>query len=525
MNSAYRSDATPPPTQNNGPYLLGIDLGTGGCKSILIDTAGHVVAAAFQEYQTHYPAPGWAEQDPDDWYRALQSTVSECLRTSRIPSRRIVGVGLDAPAHNAVLLGDEDVILRPVILWSDQRSAQQVDRIAQCHGDEIFRLTYQWINPTWTLPQLMWVRENEPELWSKVRRIMIGKDYSRYLLTGVWTTDWIDALSTQLFEAETRKWSADLCNLVGLTAGQLPSVVAPSNIVGTITTRAAQETGLTEGTPVIAGTSDSAVEAFGAGAIADGQGIVKIASAGNVNIMTTRPRPSKQTLTYYHVVDGLWYSVAATNSAASAVRWFRDTFFAEERRSDGANLYEVMDAEAGRIPPGAEGLVFHPYLLGERAPLWDASARASFLGITMRHTRAHFVRAVMEGVAFSLRDCRSLFSGLGMEMIEARMIGGGSKSRLWPQIVADVLDLELSCPRPADAAFGAAMLAGIGVGIFENPQDAVRTCLRPAEVIVPRDEAHRRYDDLYRVYVSARHQLAEISRSIHEITSLGGTAR
>jgi xylulokinase len=283
-------------------------------------------------------------------------------------------------------------------------------------------------------------------------------------------------------------------------------------VVGAVTREAAKATGLREGTPVVAGCSDSAVEDYAAGAIEPGNMILKLATAGNVNVMTAEAHPHPKTLTYSHVIPGMWYTVVATNTAASAERWFRDHFCAEEvarAEAEGTSPYALMHQQAASIPPGAEGLFFHPYLLGERAPYWDANLRASFVGATMRHGRAHFQRALLEGVAYSLRDCFRTIVELGLEVHDIRLIGGGAKSTLWSQIIADVFARPVIRPAGCDASFGAALLAGVGAGLFASEAEAVRACTQVRDVIEPNPDGVRVYSELFPMFCRIHDDLAE----------------
>ena len=328
-------------------------------------------------------------------------------------------------------------------MWTDQRSVEQAARLEAEAGEAIFRIGYQKPTPTWTLPQLAWVADHDPGPLRATRRVLFTKDFVRHQLTGTWETDHIEAQGSLLYDMAGRRWSEELCRLIELPPEVLPPLVSPTDVVGRVTPAAAGETGLVAGTPVVAGCSDSAVEGYAAGAIRPGQMILKLATAGNVNVMTAEPHPHPRTLTYSHVIPGMWYTVSATNTAASAERWFRDTFCqheVEQAASEGRSVYELLHAMAAEVPPGAEGLVFHPYLIGERSPYWDANLRGSFTGATMRHGKSHFVRALLEGVAYSLRDCLRTILEMQLPVDEIRLIGGGAKSNLWAQILADVFD-------------------------------------------------------------------------------------
>lgn len=493
--------------------LLGIDFGTGGCKVTVMDTEGNVRAEASREYPTCHPYPFYSEQNPEDWLPALVTCLKQVKEQAKINLSGISAVCLDASTHNAVLLDREMQVIRPTIMWTDQRSTREVEFLEKEWGADIFRIGYQKVAPTWTLPQMLWIKNNEPENYRRIHRVMFVKDYVRYLLTGSWETDYIDAQGTLFFDMARVEWSEELCRLIGLPLNTLPPLCKPTDITGEITQNASEITGLKAGIPVICGTSDSAVEDYGAGAIKPGQCILKLATAGNVNVMASRAVPHPRTLTYSHVVPGMWYTVAATNTAAASMRWFRDTFCREElirAGETGKNVYQLMEEKVHDIPAGCGGLFFHPYLLGERSPYWDSNLRASFTGASMAHGKGHFIRAVMEGVAFSLKDCFRLIDETGLEVTEFILIGGGAKSEIWSGIICDVFGKKVSKPLVTDASFGSALLAGVGTGVFENEIDAVKKCVKTEKEFSPSSTNHQKYNELFRYYCDIHDSLKDI---------------
>jgi xylulokinase len=458
-------------------FLMGVDIGAGSQKTMIIDAAGTVRGAASCPVRTHAPKPGWSEQDPEDWWTALCRTVPAALHEAGIGSDRIAGVAFSAGAHTPVLTDRSGQVLRPAILWSDVRSGAEASELANLHGTEILRLGLNYPQPTWTQSQLLWLMRHEPQVLERATRLHVAKDWLRGRITGSWETDHTEAVGTLLFDGRSGVWSPKLCDMIGLDMALLPPVVKPTDIVGRVHRDAAEVTGLAEGTPVICGSSDTSVETFGAGAICAGDGTVKLATAATVSVVGTAPSIDATLINYPFAVPGLWYTMGATNSCASAHRWLAETFFTDAA-SDATELFTMMDAMVGEVPAGADGLMFHPYLQGERSPHWDPKLRADFIGITFGHDRRHFVRALYEGIAFSLRDVLGQLQDKGLSMNEATIIGGGSKSQLWRQIVADVLDLPVRVPRVADASFGAALVAGIGSGVFADATEAVeRTVL------------------------------------------------
>ncbi|RRJ97731.1 xylulokinase [Opitutaceae bacterium TAV4] len=493
--------------------LLGIDFGTGGCKVSVIGLDGVPVTSCSEEYPTRHPHPGWAEQNPADWYPALVRCLKRIWDEGRVRPEEIVALSFDGSTHNAVLLDEADRVLRPTIMWTDQRSVAESAWLGEHHGKDIFRIGYQWPTPTWTLPQMLWLHHHEPDVLRRTARILFVKDYVRYQVTGVALTDYIEAQGTLFFDVANHRWSPELCALANIPLRALPELVTPVARAGVVTSRAAQETRLIAGTPVICGSSDSAVEDYAAGAIEPGQCIVKLATAGNVNVMIDRAVPDTRTLTYSHVVPGMWYSVTATNAAATCMRWFRDHFCAGEAlqaREQKISTFDLMGELAAASPPGARGVCFHPYLQGERSPYWDASLRASFTGLSLSHTKGDLVRAVMEGVAFSLRDCRRVLDDMNLPVNEIRLIGGGAKDALWAQIVCDVFGVPLVLPQNSDASAGSAMLAGVGIGIFADERSAAARCVRVKGRLTPDPERAAAYSSGFERYRRLHDALAEI---------------
>ncbi|AHF92706.1 carbohydrate kinase [Opitutaceae bacterium TAV5] len=483
--------------------MLGIDIGTSGCKITAMDVDGHILDEGFSEYETAHPRPGHAEQNPEDWCSAVRDILAGMRQRGVVDFRTITGIALDGSTHNAVLLNKRMEIVRPTIMWTDLRSAIEAEELNRNHGDLIFRTALQVAAPTWTFPQMLWLQRHEPEVLGRTAHMMFVKDYVRWRLTGQWCTDVIDAQGTLFFDMSRLDWSPELCALAGIPAKILPPLARPTDVVGKITPAGATEFGLPAGVPVVCGTSDVAVEDYAAGALEPGSCILKLATAGNVNVMTSRPVPDSRTLTYSHVIPGVWFTVAATNTAARAQRWFRDLFCGAEQetaRRENRSIYQIMDDIAAGSKPGADGLFFHPYLQGERSPYWDPKLRASFVGATMRHTKADFMRAVLEGVVYSLRDCFRTIERLELPVNDIRLIGGGAKSPLWRQIIADVFGRKISIPKNCDASFGSALLAGVGTGTFRDEREAVRQCLREADPVAPVPANQDRYAKLFPMY-------------------------
>ncbi len=505
-----------PKNQLKKPYLMGIDIGAGSLKTMLIDLKGNVVGSASKDIVTNSPHPRWSEQNPIDWWEAVKETVPKCIAQANIMADEIAAISFSAGAHTPVLEDDNGELLRPAILWNDQRSGQESQELKDNHWDRILEIGFNSPAPTWTLPQFLWLSRHEPEILKKTKRIYVAKDWLRSRLTDTWETDITEAVGTLLFDAKEGKWSQELCNLAGCLLETLPPIVKPTTIVGSVTQKAAQETGLAQGTPVVCGTSDTSIETFGAGSINPGDGTVKLATAGTVSVVSKAPNIHKTLINYPFVVADHWYTISGTNSCASAHRWLRDTFFLDE---NGVNGFDLMDQMATQVKPGSDGLIFHPYLQGERAPYWDPLLRADFIGITFRHNRAHFARALYEGIAFSLKDVFDQFKDQGIDIQSARIIGGGAKSATWRQIVADILNIEIIMTQTTDASFGAAMIAGVGIGIFNDEASAVKSCVKKVEAIKPNLENVKIYQRLFKIYKSGQSQLQEIN---HNLSSMVG---
>ena len=479
--------------------LLGIDYGTGGCKVTALGTDGSFVGEASVEYKTYHDHPGWSEQEPQDWWDALCAALRK-LRDKGVDLSSVAAAALDGSTHNAVLMDADYRPLRRTIMWTDQRAVAECATLRETMGDKIFATAYQMPAPTWTLPQLMWLKAHEPDVLARTEHVLFVKDYVRYLLTGHAATDRIEAQGTLFFNMAMMDWDEELVQMAGLSPASLPSFIAPTDIAGHVTAAAAD---------------------YGAGAVEPGDLILKLATAGNVNSMTAEAHPHPKTLTYSHIVPGMWYSVSATNAAALCQRWMRDTFFAVEKSKseDGdskkpVNLYAMMDAEAATSPIGANGIFFHPYLQGERCPYWDPNLRASFTGVSIASKRGDFCRALLEGVAFSLRDCYGTLQEMDLPVTRIFLIGGGARSKLWSEIVCNVFNRPVAVPTPGDASFGACLLAGTGIGVFSDVKDAVAKCLHVDRTISPDPASAEKYDRLYAAYRHIHDALAPVYAGI-----------
>ena len=483
-------------------YLLGIDFGGGSSKATLIDRLGNIVAENNVEYPTYYPSLGWCEQTPEDWEKAFSKDVKGLMEKSGIDAQDILAVAIDSATHTWVMCDEAFKPLRPAIHWTDSRSRAQAQKLKAEHGELIFEKSFHKPDTIWTLPQLLWVREHETELFKKLRYIFFEKDYIRYCLTGVYCTDYIEAQGSMLFDCNTNRWSKELLDIAGITEEMLPPVVKPTDIIGSVTKEASERTGLAEGTPVICGTTDTVMEVFAAGAVQPGDVTVKLATAGRICVITEKPYPNQHLVNYAHVAEGLWYPGTATKAAASSYRWYRDTF---------GGSYAELNVGAETVPVGCEGLMYHPYINGELTPYADPLLCGSFIGMRATHTKAHFTRSVLEGVSLSLLHSKKTLEQLGISLVgKATIIGGGAKGDLWRQITADCLGMNLIKTVSSDSSLGSAMLAGVAIGVFKSPEEAVRVCIKEESVTRPIAENTKKYEKLFEEYVAVHDALAPI---------------
>ncbi len=483
-------------------YFLGIDVSTTATKALVCDERGAVVAVASHEYGYETPRPLWSEQDPALWWQGATASIRAALASAGIGGDRVAGVGLTGQMHGLVLLDAEGRVLRPAILWNDQRTAAECDEIRRLVGAErLIDLTGNDALTGFTAPKVLWVRRHEPDVYSRARHLLLPKDYVRYCLTGALAMDVADGSGTLLVDLRARSWSGDVLSALDIPAAWLPALSEGPAVTGQITPEAAEATGLKVGTPVVAGGGDQAAQAVGVGAVREGIVALTLGTSGVVFAATDQPRvePRGRLHAFCHAVPGRWHLMGVMLSAAGSLRWYRDTI------APGTSYPDLL-APAADVPPGSEGLLFLPYLTGERTPHPDPLARGAFAGLTVRHTRAHLTRAVLEGVAFGLRDGFDLMRDAGLAAIDqVRVSGGGARSPLWQQILADVLGTELVTVNTTEgAAYGAALLAGVGAGVWPDVDAACDACVKMTGRVAPLADnleryarCHARYRELY----------------------------
>jgi xylulokinase len=500
------------------PYLLGLDIGTSGAKALLCDANGTVLATATAEYPLSTPRPLWSEQDPADWWGGARQAITAVIKKAGVAGTDVVGLGLTGQMHGAVFLDARDAVIRPALLWNDQRTAAECAEITERVGAE--RLIDIAGNPALTgfqAPKILWLRNHEPRNYTSLARVLLPKDYIRLKLTGVAASDASDAAGTLLLDLRARDWSAEILQALDIPEAWLPRVVEGPDVTGELLPDIAAELGLPAGLPVIAGGGDNAAAAIGTGIVRSGVISSSIGTSGVLfaHADTIALDPQGRLHTFCHAVPGQYHLMAVTLAAGGSFQWFRNTL----RQLDLPALsYDQLTAYAGQVPIGAEGLVFLPYLSGERTPHLDPLARGAFVGLTTRHTVAHMARAVMEGVVFGLRDGLEIMRGLGLPLSEVRATGGGGRSLLWRQMQADIYGAEVATLAAEEGpAYGAALLAGVGAGVFADVADAVERCVRVGNVTKPDPAAHEHYAQIYTIY---RDLYGRLRPSMHQLSQV-----
>ncbi|MEP6764399.1 MAG: xylulokinase [Gemmatimonadaceae bacterium] len=478
--------------------FLGLDIGTSAVKAILVAQSGNVEATTYTSLTLTTPKPGWAEQEPEAWWQATIRSIRALL--AKIPNVRIAAIGISGQMHSSVFLDKTGEVIRPALLWCDGRTTAQCEQITKLAGGEA-RLR-DWVrNPAvegFTLPKVLWLRDEEPQAFARLSKVLLPKDFIRYRLTGSMATEPSDASGTLMYDPLRMRWSDNMLRAVGLSNDLLPDVGGSSEVLGTVSRAAAALTGLLEGTPVVGGGADNACGAAGVGAIMPGETVVSWGTSGTVLAPTAEPLvdPALRAHTFCHVAQGVWYLMGVVLSAGGAFSWYKDNFARELNGSDQS--LKALDEEAERIPPGAEGVTFLPYLQGERTPHRDASARGAFLGLSLAHTRAHLTRAVLEGVCFALNDSLSILKELGLSPQHLLLTGGGAKSPLIRCLQSEIFGVPVTTVnREEGPAYGAALLAAVGAGAFPDIADAAQSTLMRSPLQYPNADARLAYEAIY----------------------------
>ncbi len=490
-------------------YLIGVDLGTSGTKTVLFDVDGNVMASKTIEYPLYQPQNGWAEQEPMDWWNATAATTKAVIEESGVDPADIKGVGLSGQMHGLVMLDKDGNVLRRSIIWCDQRTAKECEEITQRVGAE--RLIEITANPAltgFTASKILWVRNHEPELYARCAHILLPKDYVRYMLTGEFATEVSDASGMQLLDIPNRCWSDEVLEKLEIDKSLLAKVYESPEVTGVITAEAAALTGLKEGTPVVGGAGDNAAAAVGTGVVEDGKAFVTIGTSGVVFAHTSDISidPKGRVHTFCCAVPGCWHVMGVTQGAGLSLKWFRDNFCMSEMETAkgmGKDPYFLMDQQAARVPVGSNKLLYLPYLMGERTPHLDPDCRGVFFGLSAIHTRFDMLRAVMEGVTFSQRDSVEVLREMGVTLHEMLACGGGGSSPLWRQMLADTFACDVKTVVSKEGpALGVAILAGVGAGIYPSVEEGCRRVIRTNPSQSPIKENIPEYEKFYQMYRS-----------------------
>jgi xylulokinase len=479
-------------------YWLGIDIGTGGTRALLVDAAGrlrHAVSSPHEDMRMERPL--WAEQRPENWWQAAQDGVRRILTEANITGNDVRGIGLSGQMHGLVLLDASNRVIRPALIWCDQRSQPQVDSINNAAGKEtVLACTANPVLTGFTLPKLLWVRDNEPAHFERVRKILLPKDYIRFGLTSEYASDVSDASGTALFDVVRRRWSYELAQRVGVDRDILPAVFESTAVSGTVSRAAAGATGLKEGTPVVAGAGDQAASAVGNGIVAAGRVSCTLGTSGVVFAHMKAPAydPRGRVHTFCHAVKDAWHVMGVTQGAGLSLQWFRNNL------APGTS-YDALTAEASGAAPGSQGLFWLPYLMGERTPHLDASARGGWIGLTAKHTRADLIRSLLEGVSYSQKDCLDIIVQMGAAVTSVRFSGGGARSEFWQQMLADVLGKPVAVLENQEgSAYGAALLALVGTGEYASVEEVCTAAIREVRTVEPRAAEQELYAAGHRIY-------------------------
>lgn len=495
-------------------YVIGIDLGTSGTKTVLFDQSGKTIASHTVEYPMYQPQNGWAEQDPMDWWNATVTTIKEVIAKSEVSKEEIVGLGISGQMHGLVMLDDENQVIRNSIIWCDQRTAEECEDIERLVGRE--RLIQITANPAltgFTASKIMWVKKHEPQNYQRCRHILLPKDYVRFMLTGEYATEVSDASGMQLLDVGRRCWSDEVLEKLDIDKTMLGKVYESPDITGYITEEIAALTGLKAGTPVVGGAGDNAAAAIGTGTVVNGSAFTTIGTSGVVYAHTKEMAidPEGRVHTFCCAVPGEWHVMGVTQGAGLSLRWFRDEFCADivkEAAEQGIDAYDIMNQMAEESGVSARRLLFLPYLMGERTPHLDPDARGAFIGLSAIHQRGDMIRAVMEGVTYSLKDCLSVLGEMGVQPDSMLACGGGARSELWRQMMADVYGMDVSTVDSKEGpALGVAILAMVGTGLYESVQEACEKVIAINHTTKMNDANAEKYTKVYELYKGLYHHL------------------
>lgn len=498
-------------------YILSHDLGTTGNKATLYDREGNLIASSFYPYPTYYPHPNWVEQNPLDYWEAVKVSTRELIAKSRVKPSDIAVISFSGQMMGCLPVDRDGNPLRNIIIWADQRGVREADFIRErVREEKVYHITGHRVSPTYSASKILWIKNNEPDVFSKTYKFLLAKDFIIYKLTGRWVTDYSDASGTNLFDLKKERWSEEIISSLDIPLEKLPEPHSSLDVVGELNLALAKELDLIPGIPVVAGGGDGACAACGAGVVKEGDAYNYLGASSWIAIASKRPiyDPKLRTFTFHHLAPGLFMPTGTMQSAGLSYQWIRDNLATKEKelaKDLGLSPYEIMDLEVEKIPPGSENLIFLPYLLGERSPHWNPNARGVFIGITPRHTKAHLMRAVLEGVGFNLKIILEAFLSQGIEIREIRLIGGGGKSRLWSRILSNIFERDILRMEILEEAtsLGSAIAGGVGVGIFSS-LDVARELIKIRERFTPDEKDVEVYKRLYPVFIYAYERLIPI---------------
>ncbi len=505
-------------------YLIGVDCGTSGTKTVLFDEFGKVIVSATVEYPMYQPKNGYAEQDPCDWGNAMVKTIQAVMAKSGVAKEDVKGIGISGQMHGLVMLDCENHVLRKSIIWCDQRTEAEVVEMNRVIGhDKLIAITANPALTGWTAANILWVKNNEPEIFEKCRHILLPKDYLRLLLTGEYATEVSDASGMQLLDVPNRCWSREILSALEIDETLLGKVYESSDVTGTLTQAMAETLGLCAGTPVVGGAGDNAAAAVGTGVVADGKAFTTIGTSGVVFAHTSDIAidTKGRVHTCCAAVPGAWHVMGVTQGAGLSLKWFRDQFCGSEKETAaymGVDPYYLMDQQAAKVPVGSNRLLYLPYLMGERTPHLDPNARGVFFGLSAMHTKRDMLRAVMEGVAFSLRDCVEVFREMGISVSDMMACGGGGSSKLWRTMLADLYGCSVKTASSKEGpALGVAILAAVGTGLYNSVPEACEAIVGVDQIAAPTQANIPVYEQYYQLYRSIYPALKENFRTLAQL--------
>ena len=500
-------------------YLLGIDIGTSACKVALFDKSGDVIGTADEEYPVYYPKPGWAEQNPDEWWQAVCVALKKLIADSKVTSDKIAGIGIDGQSWSAIPIDIEGAVLGNTPIWMDTRAADICTQLNKRIGeDNVFSLTGNSLQPSYTTAKILWYEKYQPEMYSKIFKILQSNSYIGYKLTGVISQDISQGYGIHCFDMRKGIWDLDMCEQLGIPSSFLPELYPCHEVIGGVTKEASKASGLAVGTPVVAGGLDAACGTLGAGVIHPGETQEQGGQAGGMSICLDEYKADPRLIMGYHVVPNCWLLQGGTTGGGGVMRWLEQELGDYERLT-GENLrkssLEIFNEIAGEVAPGSDGLVFLPYMAGERSPIWDPSAKGVYFGLDFKKTKGHLIRSAMEGVAFSLKHNIEVAKEIGAKVEVLRAMGGSANSLLWTQIKSDVTGLPIVVPSSDTATtLGAAILAGVGVGMYDSFEEAVKLTVKEKRQHQPGVELGKVYEKNYKVYIGLYDKLKKLMKEV-----------